>query len=78
MEVTPFLLTGTGTAEAAGALQVMVRVGSVDRYFLLAAPVYQTVNVTERWSCVFNFIRRKNSDICCTRFTAPVQIYSAF
>ena len=74
----PFPPAGTGTAGAAGTLPVPVRAGSADRCFPRSAPAYQTVTVTERWSCVFNFIRRKNSDICCARFTAPVQIYSAF
>lgn len=78
LEVAPIPRVGMGMAEAAGTLQVRVRVGSADQYFLMSAPAYQTINVTERWSCVFNFIRRKNSDICCARFTAPVQIYSAF
>lgn len=68
---------GMGAAEAAGMLRVGVRVGSTDGRFLLSAPVYQPGNVTERWSGVFNFIRRKNSDVCCAQFSAPVQIYLA-
>lgn len=62
--------------EAAGILRVWVKVGSTDGCFLLSAPVYQPGDVTERWSGAFKFIRRKNSDVCCAQFSAPVQIYS--
>lgn len=63
--------------DAEGVMQVWVRVGSTDGHFLPSAPVYQPGSVTQRWSGVFNFIRQKNSDICCAQFSTPVQIYSA-
>lgn len=76
LEVGPFLRVRMGVAEAAGTScsEWEAQLG----ISCCQAPEYQTVNVTERWSCVFNFIRRKNSDLCCARFAAPVQIYSAF